>query len=279
MKSWLKRAYKALTTLFGRFMDDGCIHMAASISFNTLMSLPPLIFVIISVFGYFLGCSPNLNTAALNYVKVLYPMAGPTLTREMCRAAEHSRMGWLGIAAFIWLGSLVFSSMEFSINTIFKADRRRRFITSTVISFGMVMFAGILLVVSFWAAYIPSFILHNQAVIPMSRAVRLLTRNVLLDVISVCLTFLSFTLVYKLLPHRPVPLKLAAWGGLTAALLWEASKYAFAWYMGSMADIGGLYGSLSAIVVFLLWIYYSAIILLLVAEMVFLLDRHRNGLN
>ena len=275
----VKRNLRGLAVLFGRFLDNGGIHMAASISYNALMSLFPLIIIMINLFGYFLGHSPNLHAVVLNYIKTLYPMAGPTLTREISRVVEQGRMNWIGLAVFLWLGSLVFSSVEFSINTIFKADKRRKFIVSTAISFGMVMLAGVFLVVSFWAAWLPQFILRHQDLIPMSGAVRLLTKNLLINSMSVLLTFVSFTLIYKLLPHRKVTLRHAAWGGLVAAFLWETAKYTFAWYIGNVADIGGIYGSLSAIIVFLLWIYYSAVILLLVAEMVFLLGEHRNGLN
>ena len=106
-----------------------------------------------------------------------------------------------------------------------------------------------------------------------------MTKSVALQIAPAFFTFLSFTAMYKVLPHKKVRLELAAIGGVVAAALWEGAKYAFAWYVGDVADISGIYGSLTAIIVFLLWIFYTAVILLLVAEMVNILDKDRIGLN
>jgi len=271
--------FKALTTIIKRFNSDGGMQMAASISYYALMSLLPLLFALINLFGYFVGRSPELHDAVVGYVKAVYPMMGATLTREINRVMEHSRLGWVGIAVFLWLGSLVFSSMEYSMNVIFKTDMRRRYVVSKSLAIGMVAMCGIFLAASFWAAYIPPFFERHQNIIPASRAVRLMTRSFMSWAVSFVLTLATFTAIYKVLPKRRVPTVLALVGGLTAASLWEAAKYAFAWYINNLSVVGGVYGSLSAMVVFLLWIFYSSTILLLVAEMVFLLDEKRNGLN
>ena len=268
---------RLLAKAFAGFYKDGGFNLAASMSYYALMSLIPLLFVLINVFAYFLGKSQDLHAMVLGYAKTMYPMLGNTLTREIDRVVEHNRLGWVSMAAFLWLGSIVFGSLEYAMDTIFKTKKRRHFIVSTVLSFGMVMVAGLFMVVSFWASYIPAFILSHQNIFQASNQVVFLTKGALLKVTAFVLVFISFTSLYKLLPSRKVRLRVAARGGLVAAALWEASKYAFAWYVGNVSPLGSLYGSFSAVIIFLLWIYFSSVILLLVAEMVHIMDQGKTA--
>ena len=261
-----------LRQVYRRFQDVGGFHLAASISFYALMSMIPLLFITINVLGYFIGKSHDLHEAVVGYLRTVYPMMGRTLTKEVDRVAASHELSWFSILLFLWLASLVFSSLEYSINTIFRTKERRHFIVTTVMSFGLVMLSGLFMALSFWSSYIPKFLESHSGYIAQTRAVVLLTHSVLVQVLPLALVFLSFTLLYKMLPNRRVRLRLAAVGGLIAAALWELAKLAFVWYITGLAN-PGVYGSLSAIVVFLLWVFYSAVILLFVAELVCLLEK------
>lgn len=76
-------------------------------------------------------------------------------------------------------------------------------------------------------------------------------------------------------PNTKVALSNAGRGALLTAILWEAAKHLFTWYMGNVAHYKSLYGSLTTIVVFLSWIYYSASILLYGAEVVYQLGSQK----
>ncbi|MBI5695323.1 MAG: YihY/virulence factor BrkB family protein [Nitrospirae bacterium] len=255
----------------GKFFGDGGPYMAAAISYYALMSLIPLLFIIINIFAYFLGNSPDLHRTVMEYVRTLYPMAGDTLSREITRVIDHSELGWISLVIFFWLASMVFNSLEYYVNTIFKSEKRRRFLVSTLMSFAMVVLAGVLLMVSFWVAYIPSFIERHETVIVGSGMVAFVTSSVVLQLMPLLFTFVAFTLLYKLLPKGGLPWRLAAFGGLITAVMWEAAKYGFAWYVASVGSIGSIYGSFSAVIMFLLWVYYSSVILLYVSELLYLM--------
>lgn len=259
-------AARGLFRVLRRFNRDGGPLMAASISYFALMSLIPLLFTGINLLAYFLGRSPALRVAAVNYLRALYPMVGRTLTAEIGRVVEHPQLGWISLAVFLWLGSLVFSSLEYSINTIYKTAKRRHFVVTTALSFSMVLISGAFMMASFWATYLPEFIARHQNIFTLTDAVRSFMEGVVLKVLSFLMVLLSFSALYKVLPNKKVPWGLAARGGFIAAVLWESSKYAFAWYVGK-AGLGSIYGSFTTIIIFLLWIYYSSAILLLVAEM------------
>ena len=252
---------------YRRFNEVGGFQLAASISFYALMSMIPLLFMTINIAGYFLERSKDLRDAVVAYLRTVYPLLGATLTREVDRVVANHELGWLGIIFFLWLGSLVFTSLEYSINTIFRAKKRRHFLVTTIISFSMVMLSGLSLAASFWQSYIPKFIIRHGGEIAQTRAVQFLAHSLIAQVLPLFMVFLSFTLIYKILPNRKVRLMPAVQGGLIAACLWELAKVAFVWYVTSVVN-PGIYGSLSTIVVFLLWVFYSAVILLFVAELV-----------
>ena len=79
---------------------------------------------------------------------------------------------------------------------------------------------------------------------------------------SVC----AFILIYRLMPRARVGWRDVWLGGLIAGLIWGAGKQIFAWYVGNVATYNVVYGSVGAIIAFLLWCYLSGQILLLGAE-------------
>jgi membrane protein len=86
-----------------------------------------------------------------------------------------------------------------------------------------------------------------------------------------------FTLLYKVAPAQPVPLWTALVGGVITAVLFEVAKHGFRWYVGlaRQGTLGPASGSLGALILLLLWIYYSALVFILGAEAAFGLDRRR----
>ena len=265
----VSRFLKYLSRTYGGFVEDGGFYLSAAISFYALVSFLPLLLVIINLFVYMLGRSHDLQAAVFGYVSTIYPLAGVALKREIGRILRHRSGGWISLMVFLWLSTMVFDSIEFSLNKIFKSSGKRRFIATKLLTFGLVLFSGVVFMLSFWAAYLPAFLRKHPNIITSSAAFGFLSRSVFVQLTPFMLTLLAFTAIYKLLPARKVSFRHAAFAGITAAVLWEAAKYAFAWYVENISLLG-VYGSLSAIIFFMLWIYYSSLILLLVGEGLYL---------
>ena len=90
---------------------------------------------------------------------------------------------------------------------------------------------------------------------------------------SFCMIFL----VYKIIPNKKIRVKAAFQATLFTALLWESAKHFFGWYVLRLKGFTVIYGSLSALVIFVLWIYYSAAILFLGGEVAALLEDRGNS--
>jgi membrane protein len=81
-----------------------------------------------------------------------------------------------------------------------------------------------------------------------------------------------FFLIYKIVPNRKIRWKPALQAACFSSLLWEVAKQLFGWYVTHLGKFSMVYGSLSALAILFLWIYYSSAILVLGGEMAFLLD-------
>jgi membrane protein len=77
---------------------------------------------------------------------------------------------------------------------------------------------------------------------------------------------LTFLIIYRFLPNARLPLRTLLTGSLTGLLLFEAIKSAFFWYLRTLASYPQVYGPLVGVVVFMLWVYLAALVLLIGAE-------------
>ena len=91
------------------------------------------------------------------------------------------------------------------------------------------------------------------------------------------LTYCMFFVIYKIIPNKEVHFRSALQAALFTGLLWELAKHLFTWYVVHLAEYSIFYGSLSTLVIFILWVYYSSMILVLGAELAYFLERDRQG--
>jgi len=75
-----------------------------------------------------------------------------------------------------------------------------------------------------------------------------------------------FVLCYLILPDRRIGWRPALIGGVAAGMLWELAKQGFAFYVANFVDYNSIYGSLGGLVILVMWVYLSAVMLLLGAE-------------
>ena len=88
-------------------------------------------------------------------------------------------------------------------------------------------------------------------------------------------TYWMFFLLYKIVPNKKVSFKSAAQAACFSSILWEVAKQLFGWYVLHIGRFSMVYGSLSTLAIFFLWIYYSSAILLLGGEVAYSLEKVR----
>jgi YihY family inner membrane protein len=168
----------------------------------------------------------------------------------------------LGIIGFLWGTSRIFRTLESTLNVIWKVKRDRPFVKKNLLALGSAFLVFTLLIAS-------------TGLTIVSRTMGLAGATETLMKSSVVFSIALFGLVYWLYPNRKVPVKAAFGGAVFTGILWEIAKHAFSMYITRVADYSKMFGSLSAIIILILWVYYSAYIFLFGAEISYVIARKK----
>jgi membrane protein/epoxyqueuosine reductase len=199
--------------------------------------------------------------ASANAVRLLLaeliPFGGETMAaslRQMTRLARGLEL--LSLALVVWGSSGIFIPVEMVLNRVWGGTEARSFWKSRLLAFALTLAAGSLALVSVGL----TLLAHG-----FGREWPIVTRLVV-KAAAVLLTWALFAIVYRLASSARVRLRAALRGALWAAILWEASKYAFVWNLGRM-QLATFYGPLAFAVALVLWAYVSSVVLVFGAAM------------
>jgi membrane protein len=236
---------------------------AASVAYFAFLSVFPLILGLISVFGFFLP-SANLQEKLLNFVGDNIPGATSILKQNIAGIIElRGALGIFSIIILFWGASAMFGAISLAINRAWDIyPGRRSFFIRKAGEIGMVSGIGILFLISLATSTFMSVIL---------KALNIPAANlIIVDLSSRLIAFLLmagvFLLLYKFIPHTKTYWRYTWPGALLAAILFEAARSLFVFYINNFANYQLIYGTITSIIVLLVWIYYSAFIMILGAE-------------
>jgi membrane protein len=250
-----------------RFARRRHLLYAAAISYYGIISLVPFLALLLSILGWQLRAEQSRQAIS----RVLTGLS-PVQTEFLLNAAKAISVTspWaivlygLGLA---WAGAYLFESIERVINAIWHGTNDRAFHVRKMIAMGVVIIAGLLLLGSIalgatWASLGKIAHITGQEWEELGRSLK--KAAIFIPLIT---STGMFTLMYKFLPTKSVPLRAALSGGIFGGLSWEFSKWLFGLFVAlSGHNYGTIYGSLANIVIIMLWIHVSAIILILGAH-------------
>lgn len=245
------------------FLRQGCPSLAAAIAFFSLLSLFPLVFLLLYGISFLVSQEIIGEQFMLSFLKGFLPSLGEGLAEELHRISSLESVRWLVFLSFFWFGGLVFYELDYAINVVFESTQKRHPLISTAVSIALLGSTGLLLFISYVAtetialltAYAPR--LWGLDLVALAAHEFHLTYT-----LPFALAFLAVSLLYRLVPRRRPRWRDAMAGALIFGLLWVSTKVVFVSY-GSYATVyARLYGSLLEVVLLLLWVYYSAGLLL-----------------
>lgn len=274
MFALLRSFYTALLDFFRK----GCSSLAASIAFFFLLSFLPLMCLLLYGFARMLGSDRASAELLRETVLSLFPaldFSRVDPSREVVQLSNQIGVQWAVVAAFAWAAMQVFRELDYAVNKVFESEKKRHPIGSTILSIALLGLAQFVFV----ASYVVTRLVDSMAgTAPRTAELgRLATgaRGILLGrILPFTMVFGTVTLLYHFLPRVRPRWRRAFTGALLFALLWELAKSLFASYVLRFSRYGQMYGSLLAIVLAMLWAYYSAAIFLFCAAVV---HRLRSG--
>ena len=253
------------------FVDDNCATHAAAIAFHTLFGLFPLLLgtgVILSFFS----AGREAYADALQNLGELFPEAEDLVEQNVRGSVDlRGEFGVVALGTLLWSGSRIFQALRLALNAAWDVTGRRQALRGKAIDVGAVLLIGPLMLLSVAStAFIETV---RYVVTNLGETVSFLeflgAEAIWLPVlylVPLATSVLLFEIAYVLLPNLRVRWTHALPGALLAAVLFEAGKLGFAWYVSNLASFSLVYGSLSTVIVLMVWIYISAIILLIGAE-------------
>lgn len=269
---WLgvgERTYK-------RFLIHQGNASAAAIAYYTLFSIFPLTLALISL-GSLVLDSAEAQEAALSLVAAFSPAIVDLVEENIQQVLQlRGTFGLIGVVGFLWSSSGVFGALSRAINTAWEVERPRPAWAERALALGLVLLVALLFFLSLFstAAFelvtrLSNLILGEPPVPPGSLL------NLLANMLPYILTLLLFILLYRVFPYAQVAWSDVLPGATLASVVWEVAKHAFAFYATELAFYNLVYGSLAAVVVLLLWSYFSGVIILLGAELTVQYARRR----
>jgi len=249
---------------------DGA-HKAAGVAYYAILSIFPLLLGLIAVFGFFLP-SLNLQDELLNFVGKNLPGATDILRQNIVSIVKlRGILGVLSRVVLFWSGSTMFSAISLAINRVWDIQRYRPFFIRKASELGMALSTWILFLLSLGASAITSIL---REVFDLSAA-KLIVVEVGSRLVAFLLILAVFLLLYKLIPNTRTYWRYVWPGALLAAILFEIARTLFVFYLENFANYQLIYGTVASIIVLLVWIYYSAFIMILGAEFTFQYGRMR----
>lgn len=257
------------------FRRHGCTSLAASLAFFSLLSFFPLIFVLLYGLSTVLRHQVE-HELIVDFLTGFLPVLGPDLADEVKRVADVQAVQWLFVVTAVWFVMQVFYEMDYAVNVVFGTPRKRHPLLSAAISAALVGLVGIVLLLSYLVTQILGFlVIYAPRMGRLDLAAVVAYRFLLSYFLPFGIVLMAVTGLYRYLPQRRPPWRHALIGGLTLAVLWEMAKHLFSNYVTTLAVYSHLYGSFLFVILFLLWIYYSAMLFLFGAEIVHGLQQGR----
>jgi membrane protein len=242
--------------------------MAAAISFYATLSFIPLFLVFMSVAGFVLHSSDQALAAVTTLLIKTFPASTTSVFKILSDLMQRKTVfGLIGLAGLTWAASRIFSAVENAMNIVWKVKKGRAYWHSKFLSLLLVPIAVLIMFSS--VAFTAFYTVAKNLTIPLiglkvSEAT--FASKLFAILFPLILGFILFFLVYKIIPYRKVNTKAALIGALCSSVMWEAAKLLFDIYITNYAHYQKIYGSFGTLVVMFFWIYYSAFIILIGAE-------------
>jgi membrane protein len=284
MKSSHSIRFKRLTKIlknFGllwkalkKFNEDNGFFLSSGITFNILINLIPFIMLLLALVGTYLYNDQEVLEHIRAYFRDVAPALDPKVMENLMDVMQSRRIvGILGFVGLLWFSTWVFGSLRVALNIVFRVEKSRGVLRGIGIDLVMILLAGSFLLLSMILTSLVTFLQGYQGQISVALGPTM--QWMMKYLLPFFLTYWMFFLIYKIIPHKKIHVTSALQAALFTSMLWELAKHLFGWYVVHLAQYSIFYGSLSTLVIFVVWVYYSSAILVVGGEFAYFLEKDR----
>ena len=253
------------------FSDDKVTKLSASLAYYTVFAMAPLLIIVISLSGFFLGqdaAEGKIYAQLAGFVGSDTAVQLQDMIKHASIAGKSKIAAIIGVITLLVGATTVFAEIQDSINSIWGLKPKPKkgwlkMLKNRFLSFSVIISLGFLLLVSLAiSALIDSF---SDSLKERFPDITIIVFSVVNILITLLVIGAIFGVIYKVLPDAKISWKDVLAGAVVTAILFMIGKFAISFYI-SKSNVGSTYGAAGSLVILLLWVYYSAMILYFGAE-------------
>ncbi len=257
-----------LLRVYNDISSHRILAIAAGVTFYGLLAVFPAIGALVAIYGLF--ADPATVATRLDQLTAVLPGGAIDVVRDqMTRVASQSngKLGLtfaFGLAMALWSANAGVKAIFDALNVVYDEQEKRGFFKLNAVS---LLFTGgaVIFLVLATAAFV-AFPAAMKA-LGFDGGTETLVRLIMAAVVFAIMT-LGMAVLYRFGPSRTRPRwRWITWGSVSASVAWIAASMMFSWYAANFGNFNKTYGSLGAVIGFMTWIWLSAIVILLGAEL------------
>ncbi|MCJ7522310.1 MAG: YihY/virulence factor BrkB family protein [Dehalococcoidia bacterium] len=253
--------------------EDDASHMAAGVAYYAVLSLFPLVLGLIAILGIFLPAE-TIQEHLFEFFERNLPGATDVLEQNIEDVIRlRGAIGAISLLLLLWSASTMFGAISRTINRAWDVHKDRPFHIRKLRDLFMAIGVGALFLLSVGATSI--FSILQAWDLPFVGIAADSGARVLGFIISLCI----FLILYKFIPNTKTYWRYVWPGAVLAAILFEIGKSLFVFYIDRFATYESVYGGVASMIILLIWIYISAFILILGAEISAEYGRMKRGIE
>lgn len=253
--------------------QDDIFFLAGGIAFNIVLGAVPFLLLLVSLFGLVLRAQvADPQQAAIDYVFDILPPSPSieSFVREQIGLLMDDLPGFgiLGLVLLVWVSTRLIGSLRSALRDVFDIQEDRGIVQGKIFDAKMVVVAGSL----FLANTVITVLLeavqtYGIELLGLREGDTIQTLQVVYaQLVAYAFIFLMFLLIYRFLPARRIPWRIALVSAVFTSVVFELLKSAFSWYVAYVANYRTTYGYFTSLIVLMFWIYYSAVVFVLGGE-------------
>jgi membrane protein len=257
-----------LLRVYANLSDHRILALAAGMTYYSLLAIFPALAALVAVYGLF--SDPGTIASHLDQLSGVVPGGAIDVAREqLTRVASkgNQTLGLtfvIGLAVSLWSANAAMKSLFDTLNIVYGEKDARGFVELNAISLAFTIIGIAFVLAAFGAVVIVPVVLNF---VGLSNFVDLFVRTVRWPAMFVVVA-LALAVIYRFGPSREAARwRWITWGSAVATILWLAASALFSWYAADFGKFNQTYGSLGAVIGFMTWLWISAIVILLGAEL------------
>ena len=268
-KENLNKLVLFLGYIFRRFAKDKGTRVAASLSYSSLLAIVPMMTIALALLSAFPGFEDSRGELQASLLNNLLPSAELEISEQLNAFVDNAKnMTTIGVLALAVTAIMLLYTISNSFNSIWRVQERRPIFNLILVYWALLTLGPLMLGASLTVSS------YGFAIAELAdQSGR--TSSIVTLLAPIFLGCTAFTVLFLVVPNRPVLFSHALIGGIVSTTLFELLKRGFGLYLQYFPSYQAIYGALATIPIFLIWMYLSWVVVLLGAEITAALPERR----